>query len=172
VASQDALARLVSLVGQTAVEQAGLVIANKHQGNLADGWVQYYDATSAQHYYYHVHSKVTTWTKPAREPPQPPPRRLSRSSSAAPAHDAAVASPAADEADGAAAAAADAAVPSPADDSPEAAHAREGSRSRVRHGVAEAIAARATRQRMVEEVQFECSLAPDHGVAGLQSVSL
>jgi hypothetical protein len=42
----------------------------------------------------------------------------------------------------------------------------------VRHGVADAIAARATKMKMVESVRIECSIAPRHGIVGLQSVSL
>ena len=43
IKSAAALKELGQLVGQTTVEQAGLVIANAQQGTLAEGWVEYYD---------------------------------------------------------------------------------------------------------------------------------
>ena len=43
IKSAVALKELGLLVGQTTVEQAGLVIANAQQGTLAEGWVEYYD---------------------------------------------------------------------------------------------------------------------------------
>ena len=74
VGSKEALTKLMELVGQTTVEQAGLVIANAAKGSLPDGWVEYMDSQSNKKYYYNVHTKATTWTKPVkpREPPPPP----------------------------------------------------------------------------------------------------
>ena len=73
VRSQAALHQLIGLVGQTTVEQAGLVIANAHQGSLPEGWVEYYDRETSRCYYYNVHSKVTTWYKPRKDSPPPSP---------------------------------------------------------------------------------------------------
>ena len=70
--SKQALTQLMEIVGQTTVEQAGLVIANAQRGALADGWVEYLDKGSNKFYYYNVHTKMTTWTKPARPKPPPP----------------------------------------------------------------------------------------------------
>ncbi len=75
VSSQAALARLLEMVGQTTVEQAGLVIANAQQGTLPTGWVEYYDKGSSRYYYYNVHTKATTWVKPRKDKPPPPPRQ-------------------------------------------------------------------------------------------------
>ena len=55
------------------VEQAGLVIANAHQGTLPDGWVEYFDKETNRCYYYNVHTKTTTWYKPRKDKPPPPP---------------------------------------------------------------------------------------------------
>ena len=50
---------------------------------------------------------------------------------------------------------------------------RDTSRSQIiSDEVAEAIEALSTKRKMIETVQIECSLAPRHGIAGLQSVSL
>ena len=68
-----ALKTLVSLVGQTTVEQAGLVISNAQSGALPDGWVEYFDKASGRQYYYNVHTKTTTWYKPRKDKPPPPP---------------------------------------------------------------------------------------------------
>jgi len=73
IPSQQALAQLIEVVGQTVVEQAGLVIASAQSGSLPDGWVEYFDTTSNRPYYYNVHSKVTTWIKPRKNKPPPPP---------------------------------------------------------------------------------------------------
>ena len=73
VSSQDALQQLMGLVGQTTVEQAGLVIANAHQGTLPEGWVEYFDKETNRCYYYNVHTKTTTWYKPRKDKPPPPP---------------------------------------------------------------------------------------------------
>ena len=81
IASQDALTRLVELVGQTTVELAGLAIANTQKGALADGWVEYLDKESKKAYYYNVHTKATTWTKPVRSRPPPPPPPSKRKAS-------------------------------------------------------------------------------------------
>ena len=145
IPSKQALGELIGLVGQTTVEQAGLVIANAASGALPDGWVEYHDATSHKKYYYNVHTKATQWTKPVSVRPVPPPPKMD------------------------------------ADDAEDSGDGEEGSSSyraggatssRVAHGVADAIAARATKKKMVEKVQIECSIAPKHGIRGLQSVSL
>ena len=173
IESQRALRLLMELVGQTAVEQAGLVIANEQQGNLPKGWVEYYDQQSSKHYYYNVHTKTTTWTKPKKvQPPQPQPQpqpqRSSCPSSAAPA-------PVKVEGRGGG-----------GDDDEwdeeevedeefqsDRASGRDTSRSQIiSDEVAEAIEALSTKRKMIETVQIECSLAPRHGIAGLQSVSL
>ena len=73
VSSSQALKTLVSLVGQTTVEQAGLVISNAQSGALPDGWVEYFDKASGRQYYYNVHTKTTTWYKPRKDKPPPPP---------------------------------------------------------------------------------------------------
>ena len=49
--AQAALAQLAQVVGQTTIEQAGLVIANVQLGVLAYGWVEYLDQTTHKHYY-------------------------------------------------------------------------------------------------------------------------
>ena len=154
VPSNKALATLVELVGQTTVEQAGLVIANAQKGALADGWVEYLDQGSNKYYYYNVHTKATTWSKPSKPkaPPAPPPQPPAWSAAATKAKAMEVDSDASERSDS----------------------ARSSSRGAgpVRHGVSDAIAARATKQKMVEAVQLECSLAPRHGPAGLMSVRL
>ena len=155
VRSQAALARLVELVGQTTVEQAGLVIANAAKGHLADGWVEYYDRDSAQHYYYNVHTKATTWTKPLR-PRATPQRRKSLRGSVSGGGERSRGSLSGARPD-------------------DAADAARSKSSHVRHELGDAIAARATRQKMLEEVHLECVLSPKHGYRGhwgLQSVSL
>lgn len=43
IKSAAALQQLGELVGQTTIEQAGLVIANAQLGTLPNGWVEYYD---------------------------------------------------------------------------------------------------------------------------------
>ena len=155
VPSQRALARLIELVGQTTVEQAGLVIANAQQGKLPEGWVEYFDQTSEKYYYYNVHTKATTWIKPRREggPPPPPPRRSSKSVAAA-------------------ASAANLGGSSSDEDDRPSSKRPPSTRKGLAHGLAEAIAAHATRKKMVESVQLECRMAPRHGIRGLQSVSL
>lgn len=181
--------------------QAGLVIANAQSGTLADGWVEYLDQSSNKHYYYNVHTKATTWTKPSksRAPPPPPLPRASLTgggdaaagaagASAPPAvarrgssrrsstGGNAVGSTQAMEVDGAAANTSAWAAPtdegSDGADSSRLDSARSASGGPVRHSVADAIATRATKMKMVEAVQLECSLAPRHGPAGLVSVRL
>ena len=104
LSSAAALERLKGLVGQLVVEQAGLVLASAQQGALPEGWVEYFDQPTGRAYYYHVHTKETSWEKPrhdrvvgrahpapkpAPEPAdksatqQPPPRRSGRSPVAA-----------------------------------------------------------------------------------------
>jgi len=149
VGSQVALQKLMDLVGQTTVEQAGLVIANAHQGTLPEGWVEYFDKETNRCYYYNVHTKTTTWYKPRKDKPPPPPppgappgattRRKSSSGSS----------------DG---------IKTPRDP--------EHTGSNTGHGVAGAIAAMQTKKKMVETVQLECAIAPRNGPQGLQSVSL
>ena len=73
MSSSQALKTLVSLVGQTTVEQAGLVISNAQSGALPDGWVEYFDKASGRQYYYNVHTKTTTWYKPRKDKPPAPP---------------------------------------------------------------------------------------------------
>ncbi|KAL1519704.1 hypothetical protein AB1Y20_023214 [Prymnesium parvum] len=72
MSSQAALQNLIQLVGQTTVEQAGLVIANLHSGTLPGGWVEYFDKETGRCYYYNVHTKTTTWYKPRKDKPPPP----------------------------------------------------------------------------------------------------
>ena len=210
VPSKEALKTLIDLVGQTTVEQAGLVIANTAKGLLAEGWVEYLDKGSNKYYYYNVHTKATTWTKPlkSRPPPAPPPRASATGQQAqaqaqaqAAAGEEEVAAATGDggggadaapeamdiadgdtPADGAAAAAVPPLVGAAGGDGTEADAERGRGGGPVRHGVADAIAARATRQKMVETVQIECSLTPRHAPPapsprrhvppGLQTVSL
>ena len=178
IASQAALGRLIELVGQTTVEQAGLVIANAHKGALADGWVEYYDKESAQNYYYNVHTKATTWSKPVRQrPPPPPPPKRRKSIDAAPAAAVTATPDAAGSGEGP--------IPMDSDEEedleggdPWASRQAGTPGGAIRHGVAEAIAARAvdearaTRAKMVEEVRIEVSHSRHGGPLGLQSVSL
>jgi len=162
--SQAALARLVEMVGQTTVEQAGLVIANAQQGSLPDGWVEYFDQAQGRHYYYNVHTKSTTWTKPKRERPPPPPPPMPRRNSKRTA----VASSSSDEQPLAGMEGSSGAGPS---GSGEVARRPKGPRGQA-HEVADALLSHATKRKMVETVQVECSLAPRHGRNGLVSVSL
>ena len=73
VSSQATLQQLIAMVGQTVVEQAGLVIANLQTGTLPPGWVEYFDKASGRPYFYNVHTKTTTWYKPRKEKPPAPP---------------------------------------------------------------------------------------------------
>ena len=181
IESQRALRQLIELVGQTAVEQAGLVIANEQQGNLPKGWVEYYDQQSSKHYYYNVHTKTTTWMKPKKvQPPQPPqpkllpqpqpqpqPQRSSCPSSAT--------APVKDEGRGGGGDDDEWDKEVEEEDEVQSGRAsgRDTSRSQIiSDEVAEAIEALSTKRKMIETVQIECSLAPRHGIAGLQSVSL
>ena len=170
IESQRALRQLIELVGQTAVEQAGLVIANEQQGNLPKGWVEYYDQQSSKHYYYNVHTKTTTWMKPKKvQPPQPQPqpqRSSCPSSATAPVKD-----------EGRGGGGDDDEWDKEVEEEDEVqsgrASGRDTSRSQIiSDEVAEAIEALSTKRKMIETVQIECSLAPRHGIAGLQSVSL
>jgi len=162
--SQTALQQLIQMVGQTTVEQAGLVIANAQQGGgLPDGWVEYWDPNAHRYYYYNVHTKTTTWTKPKRDrppppPPLPPPARRTSSRRA-------VGSCSGDSS-------MEASGRSKRSESGGSAEARpKGPRGQA-HDVADALLSQATRRKMVETVQIECSIAPRHGIAGLVSVSL
>lgn len=72
---QQTLEQLTAVVGQTTVEQAGLVISNIQKGDLPAGWVEYFDPDRNLPYYHNVRTKTTTWQKPSKskQPPPPPP---------------------------------------------------------------------------------------------------
>lgn len=76
ITPQAALQQLTDLVGQTTVEQAGLVLSNIQTGNLPPGWVEYFDPGRNLPYYHNARTKTTTWQKPTKgkqAPPPPPP---------------------------------------------------------------------------------------------------
>lgn len=148
IKSAAALQQLGELVGQTTIEQAGLVIANAQLGTLPNGWVEYYDQENGRPYYYNARTRATTWYKPRKDqPPPPPPSRPSdaerKGRNRLPRR------------------------PSGRDSSPSMEvpnHTSQG------HAVSEAIAAMQTKKKMVEAVQIECKRALDR--QGLETVSL
>lgn len=71
--AEAAVKQLMELVGSTAVQQAGLSVMNHQKGVLPHGWLEYIDDASGRPYYFNVHTKVTTWYKPAGVPVPPPP---------------------------------------------------------------------------------------------------
>jgi hypothetical protein len=75
ISPQQALEQLTALVGQTTVEQAGLVLSNIQTGTLPPGWVEYFDPQRGLPYYHNPRTKTTTWQKPSKskQPPPPPP---------------------------------------------------------------------------------------------------
>ena len=75
ITPQQALEELTTLVGQTTVEQAGLVLSNIQTGTLPAGWVEYFDPQRNLPYYHNARTKTTTWQKPnkSKQPPPPPP---------------------------------------------------------------------------------------------------
>ena len=75
ITPQQALEQLTALVGQTTVEQAGLVLSNIQTGTLQPGWVEYFDPQRGLPYYHNPRTKTTTWQKPSKskQPPPPPP---------------------------------------------------------------------------------------------------
>ena len=75
ITPQQALQELTTLVGQTTVEQAGLVLSNIQTGTLPAGWVEYFDPQRNLPYYHNARTKTTTWQKPSKskQPPPPPP---------------------------------------------------------------------------------------------------
>ena len=75
ITPQQALEQLTALVGQTTVEQAGLVLSNIQTGTLPAGWVEYFDPQRNLPYYHNARTKTTTWQKPSKskQPPPPPP---------------------------------------------------------------------------------------------------
>ena len=144
----------------TTVEQAGLVIANAHQGTLPEGWVEYFDKETNRCYYYNVHTKTTTWYKPRKDkpPPPPPPGGAGGSSSGRRTSG---------DKDG------DAEMPDlPPRDSSHDAVSMEMNSTSQGHAVSEAIAAMQTKKKMVESVQIECKRVQQGGMQGLQTVSL
>ena len=81
ISPQQALEQLTALVGQTTVEQAGLVLSNLQTGTLPPGWVEYFDPQRGQPYYHNPRTKTTTWQKPSKSkqpPPPPPPQQDSK----------------------------------------------------------------------------------------------
>ena len=66
ITPQQALSQLTELVGQTTVEQAGLVLSNIQTGALPPGWVEYFDPGRNLPYYHNARTKTTTWQKPAK----------------------------------------------------------------------------------------------------------
>ena len=162
-------AQLIALVGQTVVEQAGLVIANSQHGTLPPGWVEYFDKASGRPYYYNVHSKTTTWYKPRKDKPPPPPPPPGAGPSEG--RDSKVrARPLAPRPPGAAQNGASRPWqgPEPMDEE----MVEVANSTSKGHGVADVIASMHTRKRMVETVQIECTRVPAKGAQGLQSVSL
>jgi len=147
IASQAALHQLMALVGQTTVEQAGLVIANAHQGTLPEGWVEYFDKETNRCYYYNVHTKTTTWYKPRKDKPPPPPPPGQPPKRRASGGEGRSTSGGSVGSDG-------------------------GNSTSTGHGVAGAIAAMHSKKKMVETVQLDCTRAPRNGAQGLVSVSL
>jgi len=75
--AEQAVKQLMELVGSTVVQQAGLSVMNSQKGTLPHGWLEYIDEASGRPYYYNVHTKVTTWYKPAPTgaAPGPPPSK-------------------------------------------------------------------------------------------------
>lgn len=75
ITPQQALQQLTDIVGQTTVEQAGLVLSNIQTGALPPGWVEYFDPGRNLPYYHNARTKTTTWQKPTKSktPPPPPP---------------------------------------------------------------------------------------------------
>ena len=175
VGSKEALTKLMELVGQTTVEQAGLVIANAAKGSLPDGWVEYMDSQSNKKYYYNVHTKATTWTKPVkpRDPPPPPEPARRRSKGASPSGRSSTQPSAIEEEDEED----EEMMVSNDDDAEDSGDGDEATShrelsGRVRHNLADAIANRSTKKKMIDTVQLECSIRQRHGIRGLQSVSL
>jgi len=160
VSSQAALGQLLEMVGQTVVEQAGLVIANVQTGSLPAGWVEYHDAASARPYYYNVHTKTTTWYKPRLKPPPPPPQPQPGTGPSPPQRRSSRGGGSIDSLDS-----------SRREEDGEAACSTENSTSQG-HGVAQVIASMHTKRKMVETVQVECALVPRNGPRGFQSCSL
>ena len=80
ITPQQALEQLTALVGQTTVEQAGLVLSNIQTGTLPPGWVEYFDPQRNLPYYHNARTKTTTWQKPSKskQPPPPPPPQDSK----------------------------------------------------------------------------------------------
>ena len=81
ITPQQALQQLTDIVGQTAVEQAGLVLSNIQTGALPPGWVEYFDPGRNLPYYHNARTKTTTWQKPSKSksaPPPPPPEGRDR----------------------------------------------------------------------------------------------
>jgi len=73
IPAEQAVKRLMDLVGSTVVQQAGLSVMNAQKGVLPHGWLEYTDEASGRPYFYNVHTKVTTWYKPTGAVPPPPP---------------------------------------------------------------------------------------------------
>jgi len=156
IPSAQALQELTAMVGQTVVEQAGLVIASSQQGSLPEGWVEYFDKASNRAYYYNVHTKTTTWYKPRKDkPPPPPPPGSSRTSAEL-------------TTDAPSSARRKSAFEEKLD---ELSTAIDNNTSQG-HDVSDAISNMATRKKLVETVQVECQRTPRSGPQGLQSVSL
>jgi len=75
IPAEQAVKKLMELVGTTLVQQAGLSVMNLQKGVLPHGWLEYMDESSGRPYYYNVHNQVTTWHKPAGDPAPPPPQQ-------------------------------------------------------------------------------------------------
>lgn len=71
--AEQAVKKLMALVGSTVVQQAGLSVMNFQKGIMPHGWLEYVDEGSNRPYYFNVHTKVTTWYKPALTGAPPPP---------------------------------------------------------------------------------------------------
>ena len=73
IPAEQAVKKLMALVGSTVVQQAGLSVMNFQKGILPHGWLEYVDENSNRPYFFNVHTKVTTWYKPALTGAPPPP---------------------------------------------------------------------------------------------------